>query len=69
MVSILLQKKVYFYVKLLMQRSFKVSPGCMPSAPLTATDKVEGGLLLLIFGLGFFLASFPLEIFCRRPCY
>jgi len=31
--KMLLQKGLHFYARLLMQRSFQVSPGCMPSAP------------------------------------
>jgi len=49
-----------------MQRSLEMSPGYMPnntSPNLTATDKVEGGLLVLFLGLRFSIVLPPLGKF------
>jgi len=33
------------------------------------TDKVEGGLMVLFFGLVFSIATLPWKFFCRRTCW
>jgi len=53
-----------------MQRSLEMSPGYMPnntSLNLAATDKVEGGLLVLFLGLRFSIVSRLLENFLSIP--